>query len=191
MRTLICLFFLFFSSQLFSQEKKAEVESKLKDEDIPTQLRSMLDPYLRDARKVKFYEETDGAKRSIEAKFLFEGRFYSVEFDDSLKLEDVEVVQKTSALAPATRDAIVASLGEYDKFKIEKIQKQFAPKNLPDELVIQQAIISDLGELVRYELVVATKADKAWKTWEMLFTFEGVFLSKKEVVKRSADYILY
>ena len=187
----LLLIFICLSCAAFAQAKKMEREKRVKKEDIPVAVLNTLEKFMEDARKVRYYLETDVDHRSFEIKFLLHKRLYSVEFNDSGQLEDVEMIIGFKELQKELQKNITSHLGQYDSFKIKKTQKQFSSGSQSDEEVIEMALQNLATETVRYEIIVETKADGYWNTFEMLFDDQGNFISQKEVVGRLADHILY
>ena len=175
----------------FAQAKKMEREKRVKKEDISMAVHNTLEKFIEDARKVRYYLETDVDHRSFEIKFLLRKRQYSVEFNDSGQLEDVEMIIGFEELQKELQKKITSHLGRYDSFKVKKTQKQFSSGSQSDEAVIEMALQNVATETVRYEIIVETKTDVSWTTFEMLFDAQGNFISEKEVVGRLADHILY
>ncbi|WP_424963409.1 hypothetical protein [Ekhidna sp.] len=182
----ICLSFM-----LHAQEKKMEKETKLKNNEVPILLKQMINEFMNEAKKVSYFMEETNNKKSYEVKFQFKKSFYSIEFDDSVKLEDIEVLINKNEMEPAAFEAVTNHLSTYEKFKIEKIQKQFSSENRTDEEVLRQALNEGVGDIIRYEIEASIKSDGEWKALELLFSSDGAFISEKEIIKRSSDFILY
>jgi len=87
--TLIILIFESYSNKLFAQEK-FEMESRLKQNDVPSNALNFIDS-LSLKNKVKWYLEEGIERKSIEAKFKRSGKKHSVEFDILGNIEDVEI----------------------------------------------------------------------------------------------------
>ena len=179
------------ASSLQAQTKKMEREKRIKKADLPATTLGVLEGFIVTAKKVKYYKETDGKKVSYEVKFLLNKNHYSVEFNEGGHLEDVELLIRFADLSATLRESISKYLKKFDKYKIKKIQKQFSAPSQPSEQVIKKALQGLATEIVRYEIVVETRADASWTTYEMLFDEKGDFISQKEVVGRLADHILY
>lgn len=191
MRSVIYLFCLFSFFIIPAQEKKIEKETKLKNKDVPIRLKQMLEDYLMEAEKLNFYLESNGTKKNYEAKFLYKQAYYSIEYDDSIRLEDVEVIVSEADIPPGALEKIIEYLAGFDKFKIEKIQKQFSSEEWSDEEIINKALREGIGDIVRYEIEVGVKIEGKWQALEMLFTDDGQFISQREIIHRSSEFVLY
>ena len=183
--------FILFAQDKTAQDKKTEKETKLKPSEAPIELKQILAQFLDEARKVTYYEESDGSLKSYEVKFRFNDSYYSIEFDDSLRLEDIEVIVNESQLSGEVLSRVKKHLSNQGKFKIDKIQKQFSSDKWADDEVVNQALNNATGDIVRYELEVSLKTESEWKAFEMLFSSDGRFISQREIIKRSSDFVLY
>ena len=118
MRYVIYILCSLLTLSLIAQDKKVEKESKLNRSEVPPRIEQLLSEFLNEAKHISFYQEEDGEENKIEAKFNFEGSFYSVEFNDSLQLEDVEVIVKENEIEPGVMLQINEYLSSFDKAKI-------------------------------------------------------------------------
>ncbi|MEM7297723.1 MAG: hypothetical protein AAF391_05595 [Bacteroidota bacterium] len=175
---------------LFAQEKKIEKERRLKQSEFPSAIVKLLDPYLPQSKKIRFYEEINEHGKSFEAKVTFEGYRFSIEFSEELVLEDIEMTINSDEVPPSTLDKIRKELLPFQKSKIGKIQKQFSSDSQSPENQLSNALTNRSGDLIRYELIIHGKKEE-WKTYEMLFEDDGSLISVREVVTRSADFMLY
>jgi len=190
-RVSFLLVFTFITSLGFGQgEKKLEKEKRIKEKELPEKVLKTLQPYLKDVRKLKYYEEFDGSSTSFEAKFIYYQNKFSVEFSEDGNLEDVEVIRCFTELPTAVQNKIVDYLYPNENFKIRKTQKQFSGTAADDQL-LKDALKNIETHTIRYELIVEVKAEKNWLEYEMLFDSEGNFIKKKQVISRSEDHVLY
>ena len=111
--------------QITSAQNKDEQESRIDKADFPNSAYLLIEGYLKDAKRVRFYQETDSTKKSYEAKFK-KGRLrYSVEFDEQGTLEDVEFKIKVRDIPNDTWGAIQSYLDKnHYKHRVKKIQQQ-------------------------------------------------------------------
>jgi len=188
------LFFLAFILFQFSWgQDKMEMERRITADEFPQQARLEIDPYLEDARAIKYYQESDGTKFSFEIK-LKKGKLrYSIEFDPDGLLEDVEIGIKEIDIPSSSLAAIRKNLSKrFSRFKIRKIQQQYvhtADKNVSQTL--QEAFQNLLLPEIRYELIVGGKEGNVFQSYEMLYDAQGNFLSKRIVRSSDKRYVLY
>ncbi|MDT0678422.1 hypothetical protein [Autumnicola musiva] len=176
----------------FAQGKKIEQEDRISGEKMPEAAMQLINSEKPDnARRLKFYFETDGETTSYEAKFKFKGHDYSVEFNNNGILEDIEVELKKKNLPEAALQKIKSFIEENnERHKIEKIQAQYLPalseiKAFAYAKNIQQNVPQN------YELIVAVKNDGKLQRFEMLFDNSGNFIEKREVIRNEYDYLLF
>ena len=67
--------------QISFAQNKYERESRIDKEEFPSKSFSLIQKYLEDAKRVRFYQEMDSTKKSYEAKFKKGRLHYSVEFN--------------------------------------------------------------------------------------------------------------
>lgn len=72
-------------------QTKNEKEERIKKEVFPKIALLTLNDLPQSSKRLKFYRETDGDKKSYEAKFKLNRKIYSIEFNSQGQLEDVEV----------------------------------------------------------------------------------------------------
>lgn len=174
-------------------QEKQELERRISRNDFPEKALEVVAPYLDDARRVKYYEESDGAKTSYEIK-LKKGKLkYSIEFDPEGKLEDVEIGIKTVDIPSESLAAIEKDLKDrFGRYKIRKIQQQYVhsdPKKVAQTLheAFQNLLLPD----IRYEIIVGGKERKEFQTFEILYDADGSFMDQRVVRSSDKRYVLY
>ncbi len=93
-RCLLLLIMALFQFSTGLSQVKVEREHRIKKNQFPDAAHDFIKEKLQDAKKIRFYKETDTTKISYEAKFKKDKLHYSVEFDESGKLEDIEILIK-------------------------------------------------------------------------------------------------
>ncbi|WP_420316367.1 hypothetical protein [Ekhidna sp.] len=176
-------------SESRAQEKKNEKETPIKLKNVPEYILKCLEPYT--SNKTQYYRERDGEKKSYEIKFKYLNRKYSVEFDDSLKLEDVEIEISEEKIDENAMKRIKKHLSTFEKFKFQKIQLQISSNDAPDQEVIKKAITNQIGDIINYEIEIGIKEKGEWSFFEMTFSQSGEFLFQREIIERSSNNILY
>ncbi|MEM8893533.1 MAG: hypothetical protein AAGC88_03080, partial [Bacteroidota bacterium] len=150
----------------------------------------ILNPHLIEAKRIRYYRETDIDRVSYECKFMLSGQHYSVEFTEQGSLEDIEILIDFDDVDKVAAESIVNSFSAYDRFKIRRTQRQFISQTGSSQFldsVIRQAE----GLTLRYEIVASLKKESDWKNYEMLFDDQGQLLNQREVIDRQTDMILY
>ncbi|MEX0290298.1 MAG: hypothetical protein AB3N14_14425 [Flavobacteriaceae bacterium] len=186
------LCFLLANGTCFAQNKY-EREYRIKKSQFPKNALLFLDKKIQDARRVRFYKETDSAKASYEAKFKKDKLNYSVEFDEQGALEDIEILIKPIDIPEESMEAISNYLTkEFTKFRIRKIQQQYpvSSKEAP-EVTLKNAFQNLLLPSLNYELIVAGKKAKTYADYEVLFNAEGAFIRIRKSLPANYDHVLY
>ncbi len=191
MRILITLVVFFLFTQALGQEKR-ERQKKIKPHQMPSGTLELLRQSMPDLKKVRYYEETDGDHLSYEAKFLIQKRFFSVEFSKEGLLEDVEVKISYKNLSSPLRNQIEHYLKqESEIFKVIKAQKQYKHTGADPQTTLVIALHEGESEAIFFELEVDMNKGKGWSSYEILFDRNGRFVSKRRIVTRSLDNLLY
>ncbi len=186
---LIALFFGIISS--FSQSKQ-EREFRIEEAIFPTNAKNLLNPYLIDSKRIRFYKEFDGEKISFEAKFKKDRLKYSIEFSESGMLEDVEFIIKKVDIPDSTFEAITSYLiGEHGKYRIKKIQQQYLNREEKPKEVLKVAFQNLILPEINYEIIIAAKDDKGYAEYEITFNSDGKHLLSRRSTKPEYDHILY
>ena len=181
--------------QAHAQDIKNEVETSIAREQMPEKALKLLEPVLAEARKARFYRETNGDQVSYEGKLKWKGNFYSIEFGEDGALLDVEKLVRYGSLPGEVREAVNGRLKkEFGKYKVRRTQVQYSAgkSGLSDAEVLQSLGRPEPGDVtVRYELEVDAVAPPNMGAYELLFDGDGNVLERRKIVRRSLDNILY
>ena len=186
------LFLMFFTAYSTFAQTKREREYRIKKEEFPKTSFETLTPYLEGVKRLRFYKEEDGQKQSFEAKFKKGKLKYSVEFDENGLLEDVEFVIRRTDFPDETLYAIEHYLNtQFKKHRIKKMQQQYLNVNENTSLTLRNGFQNLLIPELRYELVITGKTEKSWKSYEMVFDYDGNHVSTRTIVPAKYDHVLY
>ncbi|MDC7995241.1 hypothetical protein [Altibacter sp. HG106] len=178
-------------SGILTGQVKQEYEKRISKEEMPNEAISVANPFLQQARRIRYYYEVDGASESFEIKFKKEGYHVSAEFSKEGRLEDIEVRWKFRSLPEATKKAIEAYLtAETDRWRIEKVQRQYVSEGNPVEK-FKEALRRSEASVFNYECIVTTKKEGIVTRYEMLFAKDGSWLQSRKILRRSYDFILF
>lgn len=172
---------------------KYERESRIDREEFPNKSYSLIQDYLKDAKRIRFYQETDSNKKSYEAKFKKGRLHYSVEFDKEGDLEDVEFKIKEKDIPNDTWSTIQYYLNDnYNKHRIKKMQQQYpVQKEESIEKTLHNAFQNLILPVVNYELVFSAKENNGFQEYEALFNYEGQLIRIRKFFLPSYDHVLY
>jgi hypothetical protein len=182
--TLIILFISTFTSA-FTQ-LKYEKESRLKKADIPPLAFELIES-LAIPGKTKWYLEQSLNGNSVEAKFRFNQKYYSIEFDTEGNLQDVEITIQINEISDKVKETIFKKLeSEFNKYSIQKIQAHYPGKSAEVLSIIKKPLNLN-GKTVKYELIVNGKTGNTTKQYEIVFDTNGILTEKKEIIQKNAD----
>ena len=172
---------------------KYEREYRIKKSQFPAEAHAFIADQLQNARKIRYYRETDSTKVSYEAKFKLDKLHYSVEFDEQGQLEDIEILIREVDIPNDTFAAITDYLqNNFTKYRIRRIQQQY-PVNDSEtvEETLRNAFQNLLLPTIRYEIMVAGKKDSGFEDYEILFDYKGEFIKLRKSLPLNHDHILY
>lgn len=172
-------------------QQKKEWEHRIPKEAFPPTALELLKPYLKNAKRIRFYQEKDGQKVSFESKFKLKRIFYSVEFDQKGVLEDVEFIIAPYDMTNETWETISNYLEtNYDRYRIKKIQQQYI-LNGTAETTLKQAFQNLILDTNNFEIIIAYRTPKGFKEMELLFNASGKLLSKRASEPQKYDHVRY
>ncbi len=156
-------FYIFFvialSTNVLSAQHKYEREFRIKKSQMPTEALQLLERYLEDAKRLKYYKEIDTSKTTYEAKFKKDKLWYGIEFDATGSLEDIKIT-----IAPLDIPSdVLANISTYfkksfDKHRVKKIQQQYLATAEEDlKTTFRNAFQNLLIPSLNYEIIVSGK----------------------------------
>ena len=169
---------------------KYEREYNLQKEKVPVLATTFINTCCRGSN-VKWYGEESLKGKSIEAKLNYKDALFSIEFDTTGYIQDVEKKIGFDNISKNARLAIVKKLDSiFSKHKIEKVQVQWVGYNQALYELIEKRN-SKLPYTTNYEIVVKGRKGKSTKMYEVLFSMDGSILSVSEIVQRNTDNLDY
>lgn len=174
-------------------QNKYEREYRIRKSQFPSTAMDLIDDTLEDAKRIRFYRETDSTKISYEAKFKKDRLWYSVEFDEDGTLEDVEILIKEVDIPSDPFGKILKYLdNSFTKYRIKRIQQQYPiSKEEPTVKTIRNAFQNLILPGINYEFIVAGKKDKEYFDYELLFGSDGSFKKMRKSLPPNYDHVLY
>jgi hypothetical protein len=179
------LLFFIFQMEATAQQK-FESESRLKQEDVPPAALQFIEAVQMNTRW-KWYFEENLVGNSVEAKTKHNGEWYSVEFDTSGKIQDVEIEKSWQETDEQLRGNILQALDSlFISHKIDKIQIQYVAENTV-LLGILNKKADQTDSKIQYEIVVNGKTTGRPKLYELTFNDKGMLLESSEIIFRNTD----
>lgn len=192
MKSSILSFIMFVTAHCAFCQAKYERESRIDQDGFPQSALSRIELYLQDARRIRFYQETDSVKQSFEVKFKKGKLHYSVEFDEKGALEDIEFTIAKNDLPEESWERINDYLKHnFSKYRIKKIQQQYPLKDGQPNETIREAFQNLLLPYINYEFVFMAKNGKSFQMFEALFNSEGHLITLRKSFSSSYDHVLY
>lgn len=169
---------------------KYEGEQKVNQSEVPPAAIDWLCSGFDNMKRLKWYEQFSTGQRSYEAKFKMEGYRYSVAFDTTGNILDIEILLKRAEMEQDALQAIGQHLdANYDRWRLRKIQLQYTGTQPAwDEFLNNK--YSDALQ-VKYEIEYYGKKDDSKLLWEGWFDKTGEFISKRQITTKSADNLNY
>jgi hypothetical protein len=189
---LLSFLLLLFISTAWGQNKY-EREFRIRKSQFPESAYAFLKEELQNAKRIRYYKEVDSSKVSYEVKFKKERLFYSIEFDATGMLEDVEIQVKEADIPNASFEAIGAFLdGYFTKYRIRKIQQQYTLSAFGTvSNTLKKAFQNLIDPKINYELIVGGSTDGSFQDYEILFDADGTFISMRKSLPANYDHVLY
>lgn len=186
--TLLCSCIL--SGVMIKAQEKLEKEYSIKQSEVPRKALEFMN-HSFPGQKTKWYGEESLTGKSIEGKIKMAGKKYSVEFDTSGNLQDVEVLIGFKELPRDLQEIVEKRLQDlFSKFRIMKIQRQWkGAADAVKPLIANQQ--SRLPFQTNYELVVRGTGKEGTALYEILFDDKGTLLSSSRIIQKNVDHLIY
>lgn len=166
---------------------KFEKETRIDRENAPEPALAFIDSCF--IRKVKWYSEVSQEGNSIEAKAKLGGYLYSIEFDTTGRIQDVEKKVDFDELDKTIQKTIKYELNQsFKNYKIKKVQVQWQATNPTLQLLVKTGKASRQFSQ-HYELIIKGKLDGPRKYYEVLFDQNGTLQKILEVVERPTSHL--
>lgn len=171
-------------------QHKYEREFRIKSETIPQSAIELIDSISADS-KIKWYKEISLNDITLEAKFKYNKKKFSVEFDTLGKLQDVEFVIKKREISPKVYNKIKSKLDSvYRKWKFQKIQIHYSGKSSHIVDAIRKNEPSESIKIA-YEIVLKGKNLEDTNLYEITFNEQGEVQNILLIIQDKADHLEY
>ncbi|WP_419212852.1 hypothetical protein ACNR9Q_01680 [Maribacter sp. X9] len=173
-------------------QNKYEREYRIRKSQFPEKALSLIEDRIAEAKRVKFYKETDSAKISFEAKLKKDRLWYSIEFDRHGVLEDIEILIRPADVPNDTYATIERYLQDnFSRYRIKRLQQQYPAQTGNLQTTIKNAFQNLILPSNNYELIVAGKKEKNYMDYEILFDADGNFKNIRTSLPPNYDHVLY
>ncbi len=189
----ISILFFLLAAMTLQGQYKYEREHRIKKSQFPERSKSFIADYLKNARKIRYYRETDSTRTSYEAKFKVDRLHYSVEFNQSGDLEDIEILIKEVDIPNESMALITKFMDStFSKYRLRRIQQQYRVKEGESvEKTLKNAFQNLLLPTIRYEIMVSGRKENGFEDFKVLFDADGNFITMRKSLPANYDHILY
>lgn len=181
------------SLQALLSQSKNEKEERIKRSDFPEKIQNIIKSLPKECKRLKFYKETDGTKKSYEVKFKYKKQHYSLEFSEKGMIEDIEVLTKLNDIKlPIKKQIKIYFKQSFDKHKLIKIQKQYVySKEIKPSQFIIDVLNKKAKATINFEIIAEVKSKKTREIREFTFNNNGQFLRDRTLNLTSYEHDLY
>jgi len=187
------VFLLLFIGFFASAQNQNEREFRIRKVQFPEKALEYIEQKLFDAKRIRFYKETDSSKVTYNAKFKKDRLWYGLEFNKTGALEGVEISIKSIDIPDEAFEAMNGYLiNNFIKYKIRKIHQQYLVTEMnAAEKTVKNAFQNLLLPTINYQLIVTGKSAKKSEQYGVLFDSEGNFKSIRKSLPPNYDHVLY
>lgn len=189
-RIFLSIGFLLLFPFISKAQHKYEREYRIMAETIPQSAKEFVDSIGSDS-KIKWYKEISLKDITLEAKFKFNKKKFSVEFDTLGKLQDVELVIRKIDISSEIYTKIENQLDSiYQKWKIQKIQLNYSGKSSHIVAALRTNETSNSIKIA-YEIVLKGKNVEETNLYEITFNEQGELKNILQFIQEKADHLEY
>jgi hypothetical protein len=171
-------------------QQKYEREYRIKSKAVPPKAARFVDDVFKKTT-VHWYGEESLTATTIEAKLRANQQRYSIEFDSSGKIQDVEIQRRFSQIPAKTRTVLTDQLGQqFDTFTVIKTQLQWTASQAD----LKTAIVTNnppASVQIRYELILKAQKNRAANYYEVLCEQSGAIVGIRQLVQRDTNNLIY
>lgn len=182
----IILFLNILGSITISSQSKFEKEERIELSEAPASAVAFIESLALD-QSHKWYLEQSQDGVTYEYKTKYNRHKYSIEFDTSGRVLDIEKTVSFKSIDPIIRRKIQNSLAlQFSKYKINKIQLQW----IADTETLRDLVISGDTEMSydqNYELVIKANKEGKKDFYEVLFDSNGEIRKLLKVIQRGTS----
>jgi len=189
-KILIPVFLFFIFSDNGSAQTKFEREYRINSAEVPKEAKSFVDS-CNFMGKIKWYAEESQDGKTFEAKTRHLGKKYSIEFDTTGVLQDIEKEVEFDKLDKSLQVPMGKTLGNHFKsYKVRKIQIQWTGERDVLLKLIKNGH-SDKPYTTQYEIIVKARKNGISRYYEVLLDASCDLLKILEIKQQSADNLVF
>lgn len=179
---IMSLVFCFLLTAPLAAQISYEKEFKLEKHEVPSKARSFIDSCF--IKNVKWYSIENQAGESIKAKAKLGGHLYSIGFDTSGCIQDVNKKIKFNSFDPLIRKKIKRALkSNFGSYRIKKTQIQWKATNPTLQLLVKTGN-AESKYSIRFDLLIKSRINGPKRYFKVLFDDKGMLESINEFVPK-------
>lgn len=166
-----------------------EQESRISQNDVPEKAKAFMAKIGFNGKTKWFYEKGENHS-TIEGKTKVNKQLYSVEFDSTGLIQDIEVSITFNEIPAVVRTSIDSCLSDhFSSHTIRKTQRQYTGSF--EQLSSFKANKPSKDLTVKYEIIVSGKKNGELQWYECTFDDNGLIESSRKVVFSNSDNLEY
>jgi hypothetical protein len=186
---LLILIFLFNVTATYSQDK-LEREYRIKHSQVPATALEYAEHSFPGMR-IKWYGEDNLKGKAIEAKGKLHGEMYSIKFDTSGVLMDIEMVINFSTIPESVRMLLEKNLEDrFSKFRVQRTQIQWVGSKTDLAALVNGEKVSG-SYSTNYEITLQGTKDRRTDYYEVLSNDRGELIRESKIVQRNNHHLIY
>lgn len=171
-------------------QQKYEREYRIKPGAVPPKAAHFINDVFTGAT-IHWYGEESLTGTTIEAKLRSGGERFSIEFDPSGTIQDVELQRRFNQIPDQTRKTLTDRLSrEFDKFSVAKTQLQWTASLSDLKTAIQTDNVPS-SVTIRYELILKARKKGSSNYYEVLCEQNGAVIHIHQLVQRNTNNLIY
>ena len=187
-RTIPIVLLLFLSSFSGLAQTKMEFERRIDRSQFPPSALKWLEAHPEVPEQLRYYMEQDGQQSSYEVKFKAKNKVFSIEFDTTGELLDVELLIRFKEVDRETRTKIESYLdGQFRRWRTDRTQRQYTRLENGDD-VLAKIFSNDPRLIENLELEVSVKENGLTNHYELTFGPTGELIGKRAIEGMTYDY---
>lgn len=174
------------SSNALQAQFKYEKESVISEFEVPESARELI-AGVNNYERLVWYKEQSLDRYSFEAKLKIGGKKYSIEFDSTGLLEDIEILVKWKTLTAGPKLRISEYLNSsFQSWRVKRLQLQITGK-LEDCLNYLNGEANENVLASNYEIIARIKSNRKHLVKEFLFDKSGKYINSRTLILDPID----
>jgi len=185
-RIVLVMLLILGSCNALQAQFKYEKESVISEFEVPESARELI-AGVNNYERLVWYKEQSLDRYSFEAKLKIGGKKYSIEFDSTGLLEDIEILVKWKTLTAGPKLRISEYLNSsFQSWRVKRLQLQITGK-LEDCLNYLNGEANENVLASNYEIIARIKSNRKHLVKEFLFDKSGKYINSRTLILDPID----